>query len=155
MLELTIEQVAALAEVDARGFVERVRLDFIKDDPRLADDPALSSRLWRAFKAARGFGIHEDENLVAFLRTEAYAPGFYDEPAPRAWMARPGRSADERFHDYLRVMRWKIEHPEFRGGLNNGGSSGTGDRGGSGSPWASLGARWRSFIGHGSDRGNG
>lgn len=155
MLELTTEQVAALAEIDAKGFVDRVRADLCKADPRLADDPTLSSRLWRAFKAARELGIERDENLVAFLRLEAYAPGFYEKPAPRAWISRLGRSADERFHDYLRVMRWKIEHPEFRGGLNNGGSSGTGDRGGSGSAWPNLGARWRGFIGRGSNSGNG
>lgn len=156
MLELTTEQVAALAEIDAKGFVERVCMDLRKNDPRLGEDQAFSSRLWRAFKAARELGIEHDENLVAFLRIEAYAPGFYEKPAPRAWLARPGRTADERFHDYLRVMRWKIEHPEFRGGLNNGRSGGTGDRGGSGSPWASLGARWRGLIGRGSgDGGNG
>ena len=155
MLELTTEQVAALADIDAKGFVERVRQDLSTADPRLADDPTLSSRLWRAFKAARGLGIHEDENLVAILRIEAYAPSFYDQPAIRAWLTRPGRSADERFHDYLRVMRWKIEHPEFRGGLNNGRSGGSSDRGSSGEPWSGLGARWRGFIGRGGGGRNG
>lgn len=152
MLELTTEQVAALAEFDARRFVEGVRADLCKDNPKLADDTTLSSRLWKAFRAAREFGIERDENLVAFLRTEAYAPSFYEQPAIRAWLTRPGRSADERFHDYMRVVRWKVEHPEFQGGLNNGGSGGTGDRGRSGSTWASLGARWRGFIGRGSGR---
>ncbi|CAJ9800134.1 class I SAM-dependent methyltransferase [Burkholderia pseudomallei] len=155
MLELTAEQVAALAEIDAKGFVERVRTDLCKDDPVLAGDPALSSRLWRALKAARGFGIERDESFVAFLRIEAYAPGFYDNPTPRAWLTRPGRSADERFHDYLRVTRWKIEHPESQGGLSNGGIGDTGDRGSRGRTWAGLGARWRGFIGRGSNSGNG
>ncbi|MBW0448934.1 hypothetical protein EN871_13255 [bacterium M00.F.Ca.ET.228.01.1.1] len=155
MLELTTEQVAALAEIDAKRFVEGVRADACKDDPKLADDATLSSRLWRAFKAAREFGIERDENLVAFLRIEAYAPGFYEQPAIHAWVTRPGRSADERFHDYLRVMRWKIEHPEFRGGLNNGGSGDSVAGGSSGSPWSSIGARWRSFTGRGSSGGNG
>lgn len=155
MLELTTEQVAALAEIDAKGFVERVRADLCKADPRLADDPSLSSRLWRAFKAARALGIERDENLVAFLRIEAYAPGFYEQPAPRAWLTRPGRSADERFHDYLRVVRWKIEHPEYQGGLSNGGVGDTGSRSSRGSAWTSLGARWRGFVGRGSDSGNG
>ena len=155
MLELTAEQVAALAEVDARGFVERVREDLVKADPRLAEDSALSPRLWRAFKAARAFGIRQDDNLVAFLRVEAYAPGFYEKPATRARLTRPGRSADDRFHDYLRVMRWKIQHPEFVGGAINGGS--TVDRAGSRSSraWASLGARWRRVVGRSGNRGNG
>ncbi|MFX1733923.1 hypothetical protein PXJ20_16375 [Paraburkholderia sp. A1RI_3L] len=155
MLELTTEQVAALAEIDARRFVDGVRVDLCKDDPKLADDPALPSRLWKAFKAARVLGIERDENLVAFLRIEAYAPSFYEQPGTRAWLTRPGRSADERFHDYLRVVRWKIEHPEFQGGLNNGGARSSVVRGSSGSTWSGLGARWRSFIGRGSSGGNG
>ena len=84
MIELTAEQVAALAGIDARGFVERVREDLAKADPRLAGESELSLRLWRAFKAARAFDIRDDGNLVAFLRIEAYAPGFYDKPATRA-----------------------------------------------------------------------
>ncbi|MEX3956889.1 hypothetical protein [Trinickia sp. EG282A] len=155
MLELTTEQIAALAEIDAKRFVEGVRVDLCNDDPKLADDATLSSRLWRAFKAAREIGIQRDENLVAFLRVEAYAPGFYEQPAIRAWLTRPGRTPDERFHDYMRVVRWHIEHPEFEGGLNNGGSGGSDDSGGSASPWSGLGARWRSFIGRGGGRGNG
>ncbi|KVD23149.1 hypothetical protein BGV67_05800 [Burkholderia ubonensis] len=155
MLELTTEQVAALAEIDAKRFVEGVRTDLCKDDPKLPDDPTLSARLWRAFKVAREIGIERDENLIGFLRIEAYAPGFYEQPAIRAWLTRPGRSADERFHDYMRVVRWHIEHPEFQGGLNNGGSGGSGDSGGGESPWSGLSARWRSFIGRRSGGGNG
>ena len=77
MLELTSEQVAGLAEIDARGYVERVRLDLVKADPKLADDSTLSTRLWNAYLAARKLGIHADENVEAFLRIEAYAPSFY------------------------------------------------------------------------------
>ncbi|WP_122656039.1 hypothetical protein [Burkholderia pseudomallei] len=155
MLELTIEQVAALAEIDTQGFVARVREDLVRNDPKLANDPTLAGRLWDAFTAARSLGIRDDSNLVAFLRVEAYAPGFYDKPATRAWLMRPGRSADERFHDYLRVMRWKIEHPEFVGGLTYGGTTRAGGGSGSNGAWAGLGARWRSLIGRGSNGGNG
>ncbi|HEX7682022.1 MAG TPA: hypothetical protein VF446_00510 [Trinickia sp.] len=155
MLELTAEQAAALAEIDARGFVERVREDLVKADPPLAADAALSPRLWRAFQAARTLGIRDDDNLVAFLGIEAYTPGFYDKPATRARLTRPGRWADERFHDYLRVMRWKIQHPEFVGGAINGGTivDRTGSRG-SGA-WAGLGARWRRLVGRSGNGGNG
>jgi hypothetical protein len=155
MLELTAEQVAALAGIDARGFVERVREDLAKADPRLAGESELSLRLWRAFKVARTFDIRDDDNLVAFLRIEAYAPGFYDKPATRARLTRPGRSADERFHDYLCVMRWKIQHPEFVGGTINGGTIVDRAGGGGSGTWASLGARWRSLVGRGGDGGNG
>ena len=155
MLELTAEQVTALAEIDARGFVERVREDLVKADPRLAEDSALSPRLWRAFQAARTFGIPDDDNLVAFLRIEAYAPGFYDKPATRARLTRPGRPADERFHDYLRVMRWKIKHPEFVGGAIHGGTIVDRAGGRRSGAWASLGARWRRLAGRSGNGGNG
>ncbi|WP_080431191.1 hypothetical protein [Burkholderia cenocepacia] len=155
MLELTTEQVSALAEIDAKRFVDGVCADLCKDDPKLADDATLPSRLWKAFKTAREIGIEHDENLIAFLRIEAYAPGFYEQPAIRAWLTRSGCTADERFHDYMRVVRWKIEHPEFQGGMKNGGSGGSGDRRGSASPWSGLGARWRSIVGRGSGGSNG
>ena len=155
MLELTVDQVAALAEIDAKGFVERVRVDLIGAAPRLAEDTTPAPRLWRAFQAARQFGIREDDNLVSFLRIEAYAPGFYGKPSARAWLTRPGRSADERFHDYLRVMRWRIEHPEFDGGLNDGGDTRTGGGSGRSGTWAGLGARWRRLVGRSGNGGHG
>jgi hypothetical protein len=151
MLELTIEQVAALTEIDAKGLVDRVREDLVHDDPKLAQDSTLPSRLWRALKAARTLGIGDDENLVSFLRIETYSPGFYDRPATRAWLTRPGSSADERFHDYLRVMRWRIEHPDFVGGLTYGGTTRASSGGSGNGTWASLGARWRRIVGRSGD----
>ncbi|WP_244138764.1 MULTISPECIES: hypothetical protein [Burkholderia] len=155
MLELTGEQIAGLAEIDARGYVERTRLDLIKADPKLADDGTLPTRLWNAYVAARRLGIQSDENVAAFLRIEAYAPKFYEKPATRAWLTRPGRSADERFHDYLRVIKWRIEHPQDNGGSRDGGIGSTGDRSGGGGAWATIGARWRSLVGRGGSGGNG
>ncbi len=52
MLELSAEQVAGLAQIDERGFVERVRQDLVKENPAFADDDSLSSRLWTAYRAA-------------------------------------------------------------------------------------------------------
>ncbi|KGS50098.1 hypothetical protein X992_6264 [Burkholderia pseudomallei MSHR5492] len=153
MLELSAEQVAGLAQIDERGFVERVRQDLVKENPAFADDGGLSSRLWTAYRAARTFGIERDENVVAFLRLEAYAPGFYEKPATKAWLTRPGRSADARFHDYLRVIKWRIEHPD--GGLEHGGIGISGNRSGGGRAWADLGARWRRLVGRGDGGGNG
>lgn len=155
MLEFTAEQVAGLAQIDAQGFVEGVRKDLVKENANLGDDETLSTRLSGAYRAARELGIESDTNLVAFLRLEAYSPGFYTKPATRAWLTRPGRSADERFHDYLRVMRWRIEHPEFNGGFQNGGDTGSsGGRSGRGT-WADFGARWHSFVGRSGRSGNG
>lgn len=155
MLELTSEQIAGLAEIDARGYVERTRLDLIKADPKLADDATLPTRLWNAYVAARRLGIQSDENVAAFLRIEAYAPNFYEKPATRAWLTRPGRSTDERFHDYLRVIKWRIEHPQYNGGSRDGGIGGTDNRSGGSGTWAALGARWRSLVGRGGSGGNG
>ena len=154
MLELTSEQVAGLAEIDARGYVERTRQDLVKADPKLADDGTLPTRLWNAYVAARQLGIQSDENVAAFLRIEASAPSFYEKPATRAWLTRPGRSPDERFHDYFRVIKWRIEHPEYNGGLENGSSTST-TGGGIGGTWAGLGASWRRLVGRGRTGGNG
>lgn len=74
MLELTSEQIAGLAAIDARGYVDRVRQDLVKVDPKLADDGTLPTRLWNAYVAARRLGIQSDENVAAFLRIEAYSP---------------------------------------------------------------------------------
>ncbi|KML56368.1 hypothetical protein VL15_16265 [Burkholderia cepacia] len=153
MLELTSEQVAGLAEIDARGYVERVRQDLVKADPKLADDSTLPMRLRNAYVAARQIGIQSDENVEAFLRIEAYAPSFYTKPATRAWLTRPGRSPDERFHDYFRVIKWRVEHPEYNGGLENGSSTST-TGGGIGGAWTGLGASWRRLVGRGRTGGD-
>ncbi|HGL6312521.1 hypothetical protein [Burkholderia multivorans] len=155
MLELTSEQVAGLAEIDARGYVERIRQDLVNADAKLADDGTLSKRLWNAYVAARQFGIRTDENVEAFLRIEAYAPNFYEKPATRAWITRPGRSPDERFHDYLRVIKWRIEHPEYNGGSRNGGIGSTDSRGSGSGTWAAISAGWRRLVGRGGSGGNG
>ncbi|RQT01965.1 hypothetical protein [Burkholderia contaminans] len=149
MLELTSEQVAGLAEIDARGYVECTRQDLVKADPKLADDGTLPTRLWSAYVAARQFGIQSDENVGAFLRIEAYAPKFYERPATRAWLTRPGRTADERFHDYLRVMKWRVEHQNNKEGAQHGGIRSTGNRSGDSGTWTSLGSRWNRLIGRG------
>ncbi|WP_080415425.1 hypothetical protein [Burkholderia ubonensis] len=155
MLELTSEQISGLAEIDARGYVERTRQDLAKADPKLADDSTLPARLWNAYVAARRLGIQSDGNVAAFLRIEAHAPKFYEKPVTRAWITRPGRSADERFHDYLRVMKWRIEHPEFNGRSPNERIGGTDHRSSNSRAGTDLGARWRRLIGRSGGSGNG
>ncbi len=68
MLELTDEQVAGLGEIDARRYVERIRHDLVKADPKLADDDKLPTRLWKAYLAARRLDIQSDDNVATFLR---------------------------------------------------------------------------------------
>jgi|GEM_PF-807727 len=154
MLEFSEQQVALLAQVDAQGYVERIRQDFVKENPVFANDGTLSGRLWHAYVDARNLGISTDENIAAFLRLEAFSPGFYEKLVIHNWLTRPGRSADSRFHDYLRVIRWRIEHPEFRRGLEHGGTGSAGNRSGGGSAWASIGASWSRLVGRGGGRGN-
>nr|WP_077162017.1 hypothetical protein [Burkholderia sp. M701] len=154
MLELTNEQVAALADIDAKGFVSRIAEDLVRADPDFARDPTLIHRLWRAFRATQQLGIREDDNLVEFLRIESHAPGFYDRPALQTWLTRPGRTVDERFRDYLSVVRWKIQHPEFAGGLTYGEPTLAGNRGSSRGAWAGLATSWRRFVGRNGRSGN-
>jgi hypothetical protein len=155
MLELSPEQVAGLAEIDAGNYVARMHSDLVNEDANLSADATLSTRLWSAYQAARSYGITTDENTSAFLRIEAYSPGFYAKPATRAWITRPGATPDSRFHDYLRVLRWRYEHPEFKGGLIHGGAGTDGARSGRGRAWAGIGTRWRGLIGWRSTGGNG
>ncbi|WP_242468240.1 hypothetical protein [Burkholderia plantarii] len=147
MLELTGEQVAGLAEIDARGYVERIRQDLVESDPKLANDTTLPLRLFKAYRAAQRLGIRQEDNVAAFLRLEAYGPDFYERPATRAWLTKSGHPADERFHDYLRVMKWRIEHPNYDRGHQDGVSRDPADRGSSGGVWSRLAGRWRSAGG--------
>ncbi|WP_257820685.1 hypothetical protein [Burkholderia glumae] len=149
MLELTNEQVAELARIDARGYVDGIRADLVAETPALASDTSLPTRFWNAYVAARRYGIESDDNVAAFLRIEAFEPGFYEHPATRAWLTRSGRSADERFHDYLRVMKWRIEHQHETGGEQHGGVGGTSDRSSSGGSRTRLGSSWSRIIGRG------
>jgi len=147
MLELTSDQVSALAESEARRFALMEGRDLQVADPDLAADDTLPRRLVTALGAARLLGIRQDDNLRAFLRIEAYSPSFYEVPATHAWITRPGQSPDERFHDYFQVVSWKIKNPDFKGGIEYGGPSSSGNRGGSGSPRTSVGSGWGRFIG--------
>lgn len=151
-LDLTADQLFMLAEVEARGFVGRVKQDLVREDSSLCADTMLAARLWWAFEAARDMGIEKDSLLVAFLRVEAYAPQFYARPAMRAWLNRPGYDAEQRFEDYRRVMRWCIERPEYAKGLLNGGISCSATGSGCGGTWARIVAGWRRLVGWG-DRG--
>ncbi|WP_241049230.1 hypothetical protein [Achromobacter xylosoxidans] len=108
-LELTPQQVEGLCAIDSRGFVETVTRDILRDYPGLSPG-GLSERLATALAQARAMGIEEDANLVDFLRTEALAPGFYKQPGLLRWMDKPGRPADQRFHDFIQVMQWQLRH---------------------------------------------
>ncbi|VFR31788.1 Conserved domain protein [plant metagenome] len=106
-LEFTSQQLAGLGEIDAEIFVLGVQQDLLSEYPGLPQ-AGLTARLSASLKAARGLGIAANANLVDFLKTEALVPGFYTQPGFGAWMAKPGRPPDQRFHDYMQVMQWQM-----------------------------------------------
>ncbi|WP_067756225.1 hypothetical protein [Orrella dioscoreae] len=101
-IDLTPQQLAGLSKIDAHNFVLGVQQDLLRAYPGLPQ-AGLTERL----AAARDMGIDIDADLVEFLKTEALAPGFYTQPGFRRWIAKPGRPAEQRFHDYMQVMRWQ------------------------------------------------
>lgn len=105
-IDLTPQQLAGLSKIDAHNFVLGVQQDLLRAYPGLPQ-AGLTERLAAALKAARDMGIDIDADLVEFLKTEALAPGFYTQPGFRRWIANPGRPAEQRFHDYMQVMRWQ------------------------------------------------
>ncbi|WP_081068198.1 hypothetical protein [Burkholderia anthina] len=154
-LNLTPAHLSALAEGEARNFVDGVRRDLLKADPALGQDIDLHNRLWEAYRAARALGIQDSEHLVQFLKIEAYSPGFYAKPATRAWLTKPGRSADERFHVYVQEVTWRSKHPDSLKGVPHGssinpGAGGGSDRGGSG-----IVSYWRRLVGRSDSSGRG
>ncbi|RQZ70133.1 hypothetical protein [Burkholderia sp. Bp9004] len=154
-LNLTPAHLSALAEGEARNFVDGVRRDLIKADPALGQDIDLHNRLWDAYRAARSFGIQDSDHLVQFLKVEAYSPNFYDKPATRAWLTKPGRSADERFHVYVQEVIWRSQHPDSLKGVPHGGTIDSSSDGGGGGSGAGLGSYWKRLVGRGGSSGRG
>ncbi|WDD91889.1 hypothetical protein Bsp3421_001844 [Burkholderia sp. FERM BP-3421] len=153
-LNLTPAHLSALAEGEARNFVDGVRRDMIKADPALTQGTDLRNRLWEAYQAAHALGIQDSEHLVQFLKVEAYSPSFYAKPATHAWLTKPGRSADERFHVYVQEVTWRSQHPDSLKGVPHGSTvypPGDSVSGGGGSGIVSY---WKRFIGRGGGSGD-
>ncbi|WP_175768477.1 hypothetical protein [Burkholderia cenocepacia] len=153
-LNLTSTHLSALAEGEARNFVDGVRRDLVKADPALGQDIDLHNRLWDAYRAARTLGIQESDHLVQFLKVEAYSPGFYAKPATRAWLTKPGRSADERFHVYVQEVTWRSQHPDSLKGVPHGSTVNppTDSRGGGDRP--GIVSYWKRITGRGGSSGD-
>ena len=110
MLELDASQRRALQALNETSFVERVRLELLHDQPELAAQPDLARRMLSALRVAQQWGV-DDKLMGEFIRMEAAAPGFHEQPAVKAWITRPGRSASQRSADYVCVVRWRGQHP--------------------------------------------
>ena len=106
MLEFDARQIQALQALNETSFVERVRLELLRDQPDLGAEPDLAQRMLRALRVAQQWGV-DDRLMGEFIRLEAAAPGFHEQPAVKAWITRSGRSASQRFADYLCLVRWR------------------------------------------------
>ncbi|UTV53942.1 hypothetical protein [Burkholderia arboris] len=146
-LNLTPAHVSALAEGEARNFVDGVRRDLLKADPALTQDIDLHNRLWDAYRVARSLGIQDSEHLVQFLKIEAYSPHFYEKPAAKAWLTKPGRSADERFNVYVQEITWRSQHPDSLKGVPHGGTVNPPSDSRGGGSGAGIVGYWKRIIG--------
>jgi hypothetical protein len=90
---------------DDTGAVE-ARLELLRGQPDLGAEPELAQRMLRALRVAQQWGV-DDKLTCEFVRLEAAAPGFHEQPAVKAWITRSGRSASHRFADYLCLVRWR------------------------------------------------
>jgi len=107
MLELNDQQLAALDELEKRQYVQQVHQSLINDHPELAADPTLLPRLQTAYQRAVALGFTEGGAITQFLHYEAFAPGFYKNPAIDAWLRKPGRPVEQRWSDLIEVMQAK------------------------------------------------
>ena len=106
MLEFDAGQRQALQALNETSFVERVRLELVRDQPELGAESDLAQRMLRALRVAQRWGV-DDKLMGEFIRLEAAAPRFHEQPAVKAWITRSGRSASQRFADYLCLVRWR------------------------------------------------
>ena len=76
-------------------------IDLVRQFPELGSDERLLERLNTAYAAALAFGLESAEARVQFLYYEAFAPRFYELPAVRAWLTKPGSTVDQRWRDLV------------------------------------------------------
>ena len=105
MLKLTQQQLDRLGELEQLQYVEEVRKLAIAQQPELAADAGLSDRLERAYRDGRDLGLQQGDAMTQFLYLEALTPGFYRQPPIGAWLARPGRSPEQRLADLMSATK--------------------------------------------------
>lgn len=108
MLELSEDQMHQLLESENAGFVSRVRAKLVADFPDV-NDTGLHQRLLVAHDRALRFGLESPESRTQFLFQEAFAPGFYEQPAIAAWLTRPGAPPEQRWRDFMALVNKRIE----------------------------------------------
>jgi hypothetical protein len=109
MLKLSEVQLAQLDHLEKRQYVDEVRKNIIAEYPELAEDGTLKTRLEQAYKHAAALGFTNGSATTEFLYYEAFAPGFYRQPAINAWLTKPGQSVEQRFADLVVQMRFQLK----------------------------------------------
>jgi hypothetical protein len=105
MLELSHDQWSRLDALEKQQYVDEVRKAVVAGDARIAQDSGLLARLQAAYRRALELGFVDGPGITQFLVHEAYAPGFDQQPAVRAWLAKPGDSVEQRFADLVATLK--------------------------------------------------
>ena len=108
MLELTEDQLRQLRQHEHEGFVSRVRADIVREFPDV-DNDGLQQRLLVAHDRALRFGLESSTARTQFLFQEAFAAGFYEQPAIVAWLTRPGEHPEQRWKDFAALTKTRVE----------------------------------------------
>lgn len=108
MLELTEDQLRQLQQHEHDGFVSRVRADLVKEFPEV-DSAGLQQRLLVAHDRALRFGLESPAARTQFLYQEAFAPGFYEQPAIVAWLTKRGQTTEQRWSDFMALAKARVE----------------------------------------------
>lgn len=109
MFRLTGSQLAQLAELEKREYIREVRKNIVGDFPEYASDPGLEERLRGAYHYATSQGFVTGALITQFLHLEAFAPGFYRQPAIDAWLSKPGNDVEQRFADLTANLKSKMK----------------------------------------------
>lgn len=108
MLELSEDQLRLLRDNEDAGFVSRIRSQLVAEFPDV-NDSGLQQRLQMAHDRALYLGLESAESRTQFLYQEAFAPGFYEQPAIAAWLTRPGAPPEQRWRDFMALASKRIE----------------------------------------------
>ena len=105
MLELSHGQLTRLDALEKQQYIDEVCKAVVAGDPSLAPDEGLLPRLQAAYRHALELGFVEGRGITQFLVHEAYAPGFYRQPAVHAWLTKEGDPVEKRLADLVATLK--------------------------------------------------
>lgn len=108
MLKLSETQLSQLDRLEELQYVAGVRQNILREYSSLVSEAGLGARLEQAYKHAVDLGFVDGTAITQFLYYDAFAPGFYREPAINAWLTRPGKSVEQRFTDLNAQLKSKL-----------------------------------------------